>query len=773
MDRKKVTVFITLVFALVLLTGQAQAATGTIGWAKSLPSGTVLSKPIIGVVSTATFICGFGYVSYIQDQNRASGIMVDSTGVAGQIVQVTGTVSLTSSGEHYIANSILTPTGTGQVVAPLGITAMTAGSFTGLDNTGLMVQVTGTVTSLGYSPADFAYYAYIDDGSGFLDGTSGTEGANKGIRAKGASSQNFQIGNVVSFTGVIGRDADGSQIFKLINERVNLTELSTPRVYAIGGNGMIYLNCNGDPCAQAYRIYRSETRTGTYTLIGQSTGTDYSYLDKPLPNGATRWYKATSISGNLEGPASVPVSATTNESAPTVSILTQSLDPDGILDITYDCAPGVNGTAIPMVLFDIDGESLWDDSPAELNGSWCYDTTELANGVHTIGVKVISSNATSGERYLGYDIRSFTIDNEISNFVVSEIADAITPFEATLKTECNWTISVRQGMSVLGTQSGVGREIKWLWDTATASAGSAEVEVLYSPVTGSQQNSTASIPRSKISTFWVGGRLLAVPGYYQWAAWYPNDQNISGYSAWKEADLYFRSNFNFPVNGYSRKLNEPSDLDIDGEVLGDLEQEYNPYKISHLIWSGHGHATSDSYVSNPNLLQVSPMMAHFVGEGDWWHGLSPFRNYYDTGAKWDIKALGPRLGNFALWKKAGKGRGRAEIVQMERRFKFAAFFSCSSARGIMPLALGIPRKVIPGSGCAYIGFRNLSWADISGVFASKFFAALKEGKTVGEAINKGKEGWDWLSNNPDYREKILCDPRVLGDPNLKIGKYAL
>lgn len=777
-------ILMLLIVLLMLFCGQAQSAPGSIRWAKTLPDNTVLAKPIVGLVSTIVSDPSLGgYVSYIEDLNRCSGIVVDSVGVTGQIVQVTGTVKSKVSGERYISGSILSPTGSGQIVSPLVMNNKSAASKSGLDTDGITAVVLGSVTSIGYDDYG-SYYVYLDDGSGLIDGTTDRVGnQNKGLRVMTSYPKDYPgyiyIGDYWRFMGPIGKDAsaDGTKQYKVIRESLTFTELIAPTVYAIGGNGQIYVTWDGDPCAGAYRVYRSSTETGNYTLIGESMATDLSFLDKPLPNGVTMWYKVSSRSGNEESLFRAPASATTTASAPIVSINTPNntldVDTDGVLDITFSCAPGNGGTPIPMVSFDIDGAELWDDSPSGLNGSWCYDTTELANGNHTVGVKVVSADA-AGNRYLGYDKSSFAVNNSMSNLFVSEMTDGSTPFQATFNTDCNWTVTVRQGSTVLGQQSGTGKELDWTWDASAGYEGSAEVEISYTPVaqtmsaSGQGMVANATGTKSKFATFWITRKsLLAKPGHYEWAAWCAKDQKIDSYGAWYWADSFFRTKFHVPFeNGYSMQLTSPSQFD--SVVLADFEMAYEPAKISHVVWSGHGNIGLDKYKLRPNVLQANAWMANFVGADDWWYGISPFKDYYDAGMKWKLTGLGPKIGNRAAWRKAGNGRGRPEITQMNRRLKFAVVFGCWSARGTMALALGIPKKQIKGCKCTYIGFNSMLWfPNPAQDFSYYLFDALGRGQTTEAAVNYASRAFTQVTG-----EASKGNPRLFGDPDLTIGRTA-
>lgn len=767
---KKVTGIAITFLLLTLLCGQVQAATpGSIGWAKTLPDNTTLPKPIVGVVATIVADPFLGYVSYIQDPKGINGIMADSIGVTGQIVEVSGTIQSTQSGERYISGSILSSTGRGQLISPFGMSNKVVNSNIGLGIEGLTATVWGSVTAIGYDDYGYPYF-YIDDGSKTSDGTVDSVGnPNIGLRVMSTYADYCEIGDYYGVTGPVGKNTgyDGKP-YKVVRELLTYPELVTLIAHAIGGNGQVYLMWDGDPCAGAYRIYRSDTETGLYLPIGESPGNNLAYLDKPLTNETTKWYKVSSLSGNTEGPPSAPVSATTTACAPTVSINTINVDENGILDITFACAPGNGGTAIPMVSLDINGIELWDNPPSGLNGSWCYDTTELNNGTHTVGIKVISANATTGDRYLSYDKKSFVINNDISNLSVSEIADGPTPIQAVFSTDCTWTAKIRQGGNIIGQQSGTGKELDWTWDTSAGYDGEAEVEISYAPV--SQATSTMSLnsmptTKSKFSTFWITSRsLLARPGYYQWAAWYANDQKISSYNAWYWANNFFSTKFNTPINSYSMQLTIPTQFS--SVILEDFAQTEEPAKITHVVWSGHGNFGLDRTGANPSFLQANSWLANFVGQGDWWHGVSPFSDYYDVDTKIKITALGPRIGNRAIWKNAGNGRGRPAITQMNRRLKFAVVFGCWSARGTMPLALGIPKKQIPGCKCVYIGLSNaLYFPNAASNFSYYLFDALKRGQTAGVAVNYAAQAFA-----QETGDSARSNPRLFGDPTMKVGR---
>jgi len=101
--------------------------------------------------------------------------------------------------------------------------------------------------------------------------------------------------------------------WQLINALANLTigvpagvtglTLSSP------GPTELDLAWNGVSGAVSYKIYRSPSSTGTYTLIGTSTSASYS--DQNLTAGTTYYYKVSAVNSYGEGTQSNPVSGST------------------------------------------------------------------------------------------------------------------------------------------------------------------------------------------------------------------------------------------------------------------------------------------------------------------------------------------------------------------------------------------------------------------------------------------------------------------------------
>lgn len=155
---------------------------------------------------------------YIEEPDRSAGIKIAwNTPVnAGDLADISGSLQ-TVNGEKQIAATSVGTTAGGTIPDPLVMTnAAISASFVdvGTEACGLLVSVTGKVTWKDTS------YFYLDDGTGFVDGTlhvvSGTETApNKGIRVYSQASV-LENDYVVVKRGSVGRYKDGDTIIPIV-----------------------------------------------------------------------------------------------------------------------------------------------------------------------------------------------------------------------------------------------------------------------------------------------------------------------------------------------------------------------------------------------------------------------------------------------------------------------------------------------------------------------------------------------------------------------------
>lgn len=76
---------------------------------------------------------------------------------------------------------------------------------------------------------------------------------------------------------------------------------------------------DGGSAIQNYKVYRSSSQTGSYSLLATPTAT--SYTDTGLGDGQTYWYKVTAVNAIGEGAASATTSVTTLNSDNTMVYL--------------------------------------------------------------------------------------------------------------------------------------------------------------------------------------------------------------------------------------------------------------------------------------------------------------------------------------------------------------------------------------------------------------------------------------------------------------------
>lgn len=190
----------------------AQAA-ASIQAAKLLPNGTVISLPTR--VVSAVFPTAF----YIEESGLTSGIRVELTTalVANQSVRVLGKVGVAANGERAILEPIVPDAPTaGVAIAPVAVANTAVGGATsgltpgptagkGTNNTGLLVKITGKVTSV------VADGFYLDDGSKLSDGTG-----NVGVKVWTGKASSATNGASLSVIGAVSLRKSGTTLYPQI-----------------------------------------------------------------------------------------------------------------------------------------------------------------------------------------------------------------------------------------------------------------------------------------------------------------------------------------------------------------------------------------------------------------------------------------------------------------------------------------------------------------------------------------------------------------------------
>jgi fibronectin type 3 domain-containing protein len=152
----------------------------------------------------------------------------------------------------------------------------------------------------------------------------------------------------------------------------------------------------------SYRVYRSDSSGGTYTLAG--TSPTLSYLDAGLSGDTTYWYKVSTVKGS-ESALSASVSATTQVEA-FITITLQSLED---VDISTQSAAIPRGQSRTFQVTGNYTSYQWYLNGAAITGaadaSYTLNTASLSLGVYELAVIVNAGTDAplSGNCYVGVE----------------------------------------------------------------------------------------------------------------------------------------------------------------------------------------------------------------------------------------------------------------------------------------------------------------------------------------------------------------------------------
>ena len=113
----------------------------------------------------------------------------------------------------------------------------------------------------------------------------------------------------------------------------------TVKATYMGASGKPYIKWNAVANASQYKVYRSTSKNGTYTLLGTTTATHYT--DNKAGSGYTYYYKVRAISkvkSTANSVFSVPVAGICHCAKPTVKITTS----DGKPKLTWNAVAGAS-----------------------------------------------------------------------------------------------------------------------------------------------------------------------------------------------------------------------------------------------------------------------------------------------------------------------------------------------------------------------------------------------------------------------------------------------
>jgi hypothetical protein len=275
---------------------------------KMMPSNTTVK--LADKVSTGSL----GSCFYVQETDRSSGIRVESSNgpESGTLVTISGKIQ-SVNGEAAIVNPTVTSTGNADV-KPLGLNNKAIGgsqiglqqatwaytqdawsSANGLNNIGLLVTTTGTVTYI--DPAGL--FAYIDDGSGITDGNTLGSGGDTvpGIRVILGSAGDIraiasEVGTNLIATGIATTRTTSSKLVPNVRVRIQ-DDLRGVSGAMISGNvlgpSVIVNNVVQSPHPYQNNYYYSWSITGPtgtpsmrlhFTQV-EVSGNDFVYYSAP------------------------------------------------------------------------------------------------------------------------------------------------------------------------------------------------------------------------------------------------------------------------------------------------------------------------------------------------------------------------------------------------------------------------------------------------------------------------------------------------------------
>jgi len=129
--------------------------------------------------------------------------------------------------------------------------------------------------------------------------------------------------------------------------------------------------------------------------------------------------------------------------------------------------------------------------------------------------------------------------------------------------------------------------------------------------------------------------------------------------------------------------------------------------------------------------------------------------------------LGPAIGNNIEYNQTDPFPGRLQYAYLSRRFKFVMINSCMGAGGFLHLAFGMPNGRFTFHGSAYLGFRGLTYPDVTLEFTKKFWNYLSQRLNVHAAAEYAKQ--DTAAMHPGD-PRWLLDYEIFGDPRLALWR---
>ena len=306
-------------------------SSGTISFAKSLANGA--SADISDVV--VTDYDPISKVGYVENANCIEGMKVCFAGnpaiARGNTISINGQMYTNGSAEreihvadggvNVVSTSISTVKPWQMITRSLGgadFNDLTPGvnyplPGAGLYNKGLLVKTCGKVTSVDVADKCF----YIEDGSNVLEkDEEGNFIAYKiTLKVRWNSDGNVippSVGEYLSdLVGISSSEAVGDGLYARL---LQLRYISKPVLSGIALSKLATLNWTSTE-GTCYHVYRSLSESGPFSLIADVTAG--TYVDSPLTNGTTYYYKVSTSESGIKVASDV-IALTPTGGVPTV-----------------------------------------------------------------------------------------------------------------------------------------------------------------------------------------------------------------------------------------------------------------------------------------------------------------------------------------------------------------------------------------------------------------------------------------------------------------------
>ncbi|MGD8782611.1 MAG: RHS repeat-associated core domain-containing protein, partial [Ignavibacteria bacterium] len=186
--------------------------------------------------------------------------------------------------------------------------------------------------------------------------------------------------NTKYYYKIIASNANGHSPYSEPDSSVTFSGIPQSFIVEIVSYSSIDLLWDSIEGALGYNVYRSDTETGTYSLIGTNTKNEYEDID--LPYGTTYYYKVSSYTSGGESPKAGPIEGTTKPSRPlNVQVSVDSVNSS--INITWESVYGASGYKIHRAIKYTGDDSLiadvgdsvlefTDQNISSLDTNYCY-----------------------------------------------------------------------------------------------------------------------------------------------------------------------------------------------------------------------------------------------------------------------------------------------------------------------------------------------------------------------------------------------------------------